>query len=120
MIAGMEYCCIDVLLHWYSTLSERLLYQHVTLNMMSIGSRWAHVNVKLHFYELSFTLCCKKSVHVCTVCVFQWNYPVCMAAWKLAPALATGNVVILKPAEQTPLTALYLAALVKEVSSVGP
>ena len=48
--------------------------------------------------------------------IFQWNYPVCMAAWKLAPALATGNVLILKPAEQTPLTALYLAALFKEVS----
>ena len=38
-----------------------------------------------------------------------------MVAWKLAPALATGNCLILKPAEQTPLTALYLAALCKEV-----
>ena len=38
-----------------------------------------------------------------------------MAAWKLAPALATGNCIILKPAEQTPLTALYIAALIKEV-----
>ena len=38
-----------------------------------------------------------------------------MVTWKLAPALATGNVLVLKPAEQTPLTALYIAALCKEV-----
>lgn len=38
-----------------------------------------------------------------------------MMAWKLAPALATGNVLVLKPAEQTPLTALYIAQLTKEV-----
>ena len=40
-----------------------------------------------------------------------------MFAWKLAPALAAGCVTIIKPAEQTPLTALYMAALCKEVSS---
>ena len=39
-----------------------------------------------------------------------------MFIWKIAPALATGNVVVLKSAEQTPLTALYMAALCKEVS----
>jgi acyl-CoA reductase-like NAD-dependent aldehyde dehydrogenase len=39
-----------------------------------------------------------------------------MQAWKLAPALAMGNTIILKPAEQTPLTALYIANLIKEVS----
>lgn len=38
-----------------------------------------------------------------------------MQSWKFAPALATGNTVILKPAEQTPLTALYIAELTKEV-----
>jgi aminobutyraldehyde dehydrogenase len=41
--------------------------------------------------------------------VAPWNYPLMMAAWKLAPALAAGNTVILKPSEQTPLTALKLA-----------
>lgn len=46
--------------------------------------------------------------------IIPWNYPLCMATWKIAPALAAGNVVVLKPAEQTPLTALYLAALIKE------
>ncbi|XP_074108756.1 aldehyde dehydrogenase [Cotesia typhae] len=46
--------------------------------------------------------------------IIPWNFPLLMMAWKLGPALATGNTVILKPAEQTPLTALYLASLVKE------
>ena len=45
----------------------------------------------------------------------QWNYPVPMMVWKLGPALATGCTVVLKPAEQTPLTALYMAHLIKEV-----
>ena len=38
-----------------------------------------------------------------------------MYSWKFAPALAAGNTIVMKPAEQTPLTALYLAALIKEV-----
>ena len=43
-----------------------------------------------------------------------WNFPLLMAAWKLAPALATGNTVVLKPAEQTPLTALKLAEIMQQ------
>ncbi|KAM3961675.1 aldehyde dehydrogenase [Aphomia sociella] len=46
--------------------------------------------------------------------IIPWNFPLLMAAWKLGPALATGNTIVMKPAEQTPLTALYLAQLVKE------
>src|SRR5699024_5851629 len=46
--------------------------------------------------------------------IIPWNFPFMMAAWKIAPALATGCTVILKPAEQTPLSALYLAKLVAE------
>ena len=46
--------------------------------------------------------------------VIPWNFPLLMAAWKLAPALACGNVSILKPAETTPLTALHLARLFEE------
>ena len=46
--------------------------------------------------------------------IIPWNYPLSMAAWKLAPALTTGNVVVLKLAEQTPLSGLYLASLVRE------
>ncbi|OYY11376.1 MAG: aldehyde dehydrogenase PuuC [Rhizobiales bacterium 35-68-8] len=47
-------------------------------------------------------------------CVTPWNFPMIMAAWKIAPALAMGNSVILKPAEESPLTALRLAALAQE------
>ena len=46
----------------------------------------------------------------------QWNFPACCAVIKLAPALATGNTVVLKPAEQTPLSAIHIAALCKEVT----
>ncbi len=46
--------------------------------------------------------------------IIPWNFPLLMAAWKLAPALATGNSVVLKPAEQTPLTALRLGELILE------
>ncbi|WP_457618943.1 aldehyde dehydrogenase family protein [Lutibacter sp.] len=46
--------------------------------------------------------------------IIPWNFPLLMAAWKLAPALATGNTVVLKPAETTPLTALKLAEIIHE------
>jgi aldehyde dehydrogenase (NAD(P)+) len=46
--------------------------------------------------------------------IIPWNYPIAMAAWKLAPALASGNVVVLKTSEITPLSMLYVATLVKE------
>jgi acyl-CoA reductase-like NAD-dependent aldehyde dehydrogenase len=46
--------------------------------------------------------------------IIPWNYPLMMAAWKLAPALACGNCCILKPAEQTPLTAIWLGRLIQE------
>jgi acyl-CoA reductase-like NAD-dependent aldehyde dehydrogenase len=46
--------------------------------------------------------------------ITPWNYPLLMAIWKLAPALACGNCVLLKPAEQTPLSALWLARLAEE------
>ncbi|MEA2709500.1 MAG: aldehyde dehydrogenase [Phycisphaerales bacterium] len=46
--------------------------------------------------------------------IIPWNFPLLMAAWKIAPALATGNTVVLKPAETTPLTALKLAELIQD------
>lgn len=46
--------------------------------------------------------------------ITPWNFPLSLAAWKVAPALATGNAVVLKPAEQTPLTALRLGELAAE------
>jgi aldehyde dehydrogenase (NAD+) len=46
--------------------------------------------------------------------IIPWNFPLLMAAWKIAPAIATGNTVVLKPAETTPLTALKLAEIIEE------
>lgn len=46
--------------------------------------------------------------------IIPWNFPLLMFSWKIAPALATGNTVVLKSAESTPLSALYMASLIKE------
>ena len=51
--------------------------------------------------------------------IIPWNFPILMAAWKLAPALAAGNAVVLKPAEQTPASILYLLALVGDLLPAG-
>jgi aminobutyraldehyde dehydrogenase len=51
--------------------------------------------------------------------ITPWNYPLMMAAWKIAPALAAGNTVVLKPSEQTPLTTLKLAKIAAEVLPEG-
>ncbi len=51
--------------------------------------------------------------------IAPWNYPLMMAAWKMAPALAGGNTVVLKPSEQTPLTALLLARLAMDILPKG-
>jgi aminobutyraldehyde dehydrogenase len=51
--------------------------------------------------------------------IAPWNYPLMMAAWKCAPALAAGNTVVLKPSEQTPLTTLMLARVIAEILPKG-
>ena len=51
--------------------------------------------------------------------IAPWNYPLMMAAWKSAPALAAGNTVVLKPSEQTPLTTLLLARIASEILPKG-
>ncbi|HWC31570.1 MAG TPA: gamma-aminobutyraldehyde dehydrogenase [Actinomycetota bacterium] len=51
--------------------------------------------------------------------IAPWNYPLMMAVWKLGPALAAGNVVVLKPSEQTPLTTLMLAEYAAEIFPAG-
>src|SRR6187200_2877845 len=47
--------------------------------------------------------------------IIPWNFPILMATWKLAPALAAGNAVVLKPAEQTPASVLYLFSLIGDL-----
>ena len=51
--------------------------------------------------------------------IAPWNYPLYMAAWKLGPALATGNTVVLKPSARTPLSALRFAELVADQLPAG-
>lgn len=62
----------------------------------------------------SVTQIVREPIGVCGQ-IIPWNYPLLMAAWKLAPALAAGNTCILKPSEYTPLTVIRLAELVKEI-----
>ena len=61
----------------------------------------------------TFNYTVREPVGVCGLIV-PWNFPLMIATWKLAPALACGNTCVLKPAEQTPLTALRLAELITE------
>lgn len=51
--------------------------------------------------------------------IIPWNFPLLMAAWKLAPALAAGNSIVLKPAEQTPTTILHFAELIQDIVPPG-
>ena len=51
--------------------------------------------------------------------IIPWNFPILMGAWKLAPALAAGNTVVLKPAEQTPVSVLYLMSLIGDLLPPG-
>ncbi|MDE1162955.1 MAG: aldehyde dehydrogenase family protein [Acidobacteriaceae bacterium] len=51
--------------------------------------------------------------------IIPWNFPILMATWKLAPALAAGNAVVLKPAEQTPLSILVLMGLIEDILPAG-
>jgi acyl-CoA reductase-like NAD-dependent aldehyde dehydrogenase len=74
----------------------------------SIAGRSAPIGGSLLFYSL------KEPVGVCGQIV-PWNYPLLMTTWKLAPALAAGCTVVLKPDPQTPLTAIRLAELASEV-----
>jgi betaine-aldehyde dehydrogenase len=60
-----------------------------------------------------FNYTLREPVGVCGQ-IIPWNFPLLMAAWKLAPALAAGNTIVLKPAEQTPVGAMELASLIQE------
>jgi len=70
-------------------------------------------------YLAGFTSMIRRDPIGVVASIAPWNYPLMMAAWKLAPALAAGNTVILKPSEQTPLTALKLAELLAEIFPAG-
>src|SRR6187399_2569407 len=60
-----------------------------------------------------------RTMHGALASIAPWNYPLMMAAWKMAPALAAGNTIVLKPSEQTPLTTLKLATICAELFPPG-
>jgi len=64
------------------------------------------------------SLCIQEPLGV-VASIIPWNFPLLMAAWKLAPALAAGNCVVLKPAEQTPTSIMTLMELIKDVVPPG-
>jgi aminobutyraldehyde dehydrogenase len=70
-------------------------------------------------YLAGFTSMIRRDPVGVVASIAPWNYPLMMAAWKLAPALAAGNTVVLKPSEQTPLTTLKLAGLLAELFPAG-
>jgi aminobutyraldehyde dehydrogenase len=70
-------------------------------------------------YLAGFTSMIRRDPIGVVASIAPWNYPLMMAAWKLGPALAAGNTVVLKPSEQTPLTALKLAELLAEIFPAG-
>ena len=70
-------------------------------------------------YLAGFTSMIRRDPVGVVASIAPWNYPLMMAAWKLGPALAAGNTCILKPSEQTPLTALELANLLAEIFPPG-
>ncbi|KAL5005492.1 hypothetical protein ScPMuIL_018948 [Solemya velum] len=88
---------------------------HSTLGVLKYYAGWADKNmgttIPVDGFFFSFTR--HEPVGVCGQ-IIPWNFPITMLAWKLGPALACGNTVVLKPAELTSLTALYCAALIKE------
>jgi aminobutyraldehyde dehydrogenase len=70
-------------------------------------------------YVAGFTSMIRRDPLGVVASIAPWNYPLMMAAWKLSPALAAGNTVVIKPSEQTPLTTLRLAQLIAEIVPPG-
>tara|TARA_B100001939_G_scaffold80290_1_gene68065 strand:- start:233 stop:1660 length:1428 start_codon:yes stop_codon:yes gene_type:complete len=70
-------------------------------------------------YMAGFTSMIRRDPVGVIASIAPWNYPLMMAAWKLGPALAAGNTVVLKPSEQTPLTTFFISELLAEVFPEG-
>ncbi|KAA9149120.1 aldehyde dehydrogenase family protein [Amycolatopsis acidicola] len=95
---GVDVAWAADIFHYYAGWATKIEGRTITPSVPWIpGSQW-------HAYTL------REPVGVCGQ-IIPWNFPLVMAAFKLAPALAAGNTVVLKPAEQTPLTALLLGEL---------
>uniref|UniRef100_A0A9J8DGA9 Aldehyde dehydrogenase 1 family, member A3 n=1 Tax=Cyprinus carpio carpio TaxID=630221 RepID=A0A9J8DGA9_CYPCA len=142
---GSEWRLMDAssrgrLLHRLADLLERERAVLATLESMDTGKPFLHAffvdldgSIKTLRYYAGWTdkihgktmpvdenfVCFTKHepVGVCGA-IIPWNFPLLMFMWKIAPALACGNTVVIKPAEQTPLTALHVGAIIKEVGQL--
>jgi len=112
---GDELAKLEALDAGKPTFLTRVLDVQATVNVLRYYAGWAD---KIHGTTVPINgpyLCYTKQepVGVCGQ-IIPWNFPLIMMSWKLGPALATGNTVVLKPAEQTSLTALRVAELIVE------
>ncbi|KAJ3749502.1 aldehyde dehydrogenase [Lentinula detonsa] len=119
-----------------ATLLEANIDEFAALECLNVGKPWSEsrgFDMKLTLQTLKYYAGWADKVHGHTIetneqklaytrhepygvvgQIIPWNYPLTMVSWKIGPALATGNVVVLKPSEITPLTALKFASLVQE------
>src|SRR6202158_1516315 len=97
----------------------------VTIDVPAAARNFAYFGELIDKIDCTVTVTAKDAFHYIlreplgvVGCIVPWNYPLLMAAWKVAPALAAGNSVVLKPAEQSPLSGLLMAQLFVEAG--GP
>ena len=100
------------------TESEELPYLYDTVRFMAGAARCLEGRAAGEYMAGHTSWIRREPVGVCGQ-VTPWNYPLLMAAWKFAPALAAGNTVVLKPSETTPLTTVRMAELAREVLPPG-
>ena len=110
-----EFAELETLDNGKPIFESRQVDMPMVIDVLRYYAGWA---TKIHgetvnTFDTSFTYTLREPVGVVGL-VVPWNFPLLLASWKLGPALACGNTVLLKPAEQTPLTALRLGELVGE------
>uniref|UniRef100_A0A674EG96 Retinaldehyde dehydrogenase 3 n=2 Tax=Salmo trutta TaxID=8032 RepID=A0A674EG96_SALTR len=109
------------LLHKLADLMERDRALLATMETIDTGKPFLHsffIDLDGSIKTLRYYAGWADKIHGKTMpvgkCLCAWNFPLLMFMWKVAPALCCGNTVVIKPAEQTPLTALHLGSLIKE------
>ena len=110
-----EFAELETLDNGKPIFESRYVDMPMVIDVLRYYAGWA---TKIHgetvnSFETAFTYTLREPVGVVGLIV-PWNFPLLLASWKLGPALACGNTVVLKPAEQTPLTALRLGELAIE------
>src|ERR1700736_3082531 len=101
-----------------TTISEEIPFIVDNLRFFAAGARLLEGRAATE-YMRGFTSFVRRDPLGVVASIAPWNYPLMMAAWKIGPALAAGNTVVLKPSEWTPLTALRLAELAQDIFPPG-